>query len=64
VTISKSAVDAATISTAAFVVGGLMTAAGIVLWLVPPGRDAGVPTVGVVPMAGPRDVSLGITGRF
>lgn len=61
---SQQAVSAATGSTVGFVVGGVLVAAGAVLWLTAPAANAGEPKLGVAPIAGPSELGAGVTGSF
>jgi hypothetical protein len=63
-TLSQQALTSATASTIAFVAGGALLAAGVVLWLTAPGQSAEGRGVALVPMAGPRSVGAGLSGSF
>jgi hypothetical protein len=64
VTLSTEAVSAAAGSTVSFVIGGVLVAAGAVLWFTAPGGDAEGRKVAIVPMAGPRNVGAALTGSW
>jgi hypothetical protein len=64
VTISQDAVTAATESTVSFVIGGVLAATGVILWLTAPGGDVKEHAIAVMPIASPRDIGAGIAGRW
>ena len=64
VTLSQSAVSAARASTIAFVAGGALVAARVVLWLTAPGRNAKAGGVMLVPMVDARTTGAGVLGRW
>jgi len=61
VTTSKDAESAATVSTIAFLAGGVLAAAGAVVWVTAP-RDER--TLAIVPMAGPQGMGAGVSGTW
>ena len=61
---AQDAVKTANASTVSFVVGGVLTAAGIVLWITAPGQEAEGRAVAVVPIVGPRGMGAGLSGSF
>ena len=61
VTTSQQAVSAANASTIAFVAGGVLVAAGAVLWVTAP-RDEH--TLALVPIAGPQGMGAGVSGAW
>jgi hypothetical protein len=66
-TISQSALSSATVSTIGFVAGGVLVAAGAVLWLTAPtgpAQDAQGGGIAIVTTAGPQGVHAGISGSF
>jgi hypothetical protein len=64
VTLSTEAVNAATASTVSFVVGGLLVATGVVLWLTAPEKGVEGHTVAIVPMAGLQTMGAGLSGSW
>jgi hypothetical protein len=64
VTLSTEAVNAATASTIGFVVGGLLAATGVVLWLTAPGKDAEGHAVAIEPLAGAQGAGAGLSGSW
>jgi hypothetical protein len=63
-TVRRGAIQSADESTAAFVVGGALLAAGVVLWLVAPARAQTALTVGVAPDLVVRGAGAGVVGSF
>jgi hypothetical protein len=61
VSISKDAVSAGNVSTAMFVAGGVLAAAGVTLWLTAPGKAPEQAAVAIVPMAG---AGVGLSGSW
>ena len=61
---SKNAVNSADASTVAFVVGGALVAAGVVLWIAAPGHDAKEHAVAVTPIAGPQGMGASVSGSW
>lgn len=57
----KTATQQAGISTAAFIAGGALTAAGVILYVVTPSSSG---AVSVSPAVGAREAGLTLTGRF
>ncbi len=63
----KTATDAGNVSTVAFVVGGAVTAAALVLWITAPkpaGTSPSTATWQLAPAVGAHDLGLFATGRF
>jgi hypothetical protein len=60
--IRDDAITAGNASTVAFIVGGVLLAGGVVLWLVAPSRK--VATVGLSPMGLPRGSGLALSGGW
>jgi hypothetical protein len=64
VTLSTEAVSAAAGSTVSFVIGGVLVAAGAVLWFTAPGADAEGPKVAIMPMVGPEGAGAVFSGSW
>jgi hypothetical protein len=62
-TVRENAIHAGNISTVAFVAGGALAAAGVVLWVVSPSRKE-APRAGLVPGVGYGAATLNAIGRF
>lgn len=62
--ISKDAVSAATLSTIGFVAGGVLAAAGVVLWLTAPSNRTEGRSAAIAPMAGPQGLGAGVSGSW
>jgi len=63
-TVRRGAIQSADESTAAFVVGGALLAAGVVLWLVAPARAQSLPTVGIAPGVVGQGAGARVVGSF
>jgi hypothetical protein len=61
-TVRKKAVQDGNVSTVAFVAGGVLMAAGVVLWIVKPSASAGGTALGVVPGVDGRSAFASVAG--
>lgn len=62
--LSEDALGAARLSTIGFVAGGVLAAAGAVLWLTAPSNTGDGTSVALVPSAGAAGVGANVLGRF
>ena len=64
-TLRSNAQSQATVSTAAFVAGGVLAAGGVVLWLTAPSsKVAGTGQIEILPAALGADIGVGLRGRW
>jgi hypothetical protein len=63
-TASHDAASAGNVATVAFVAGGVLVGAGVVLWLTAPKGAKAAPSVALVPIADPRSTGIGATGAW
>jgi hypothetical protein len=63
-TTSTNAMNSANASTVAFVAGGVLAAAGVVLWVTAPGNNSKEGSVAVMPMVNAQGIGAGISGSW